>query len=97
MKIKIGDETREVTALWFISACNRRGVGIKLDWYRPFCGDGRAQAILGASPELGAAVLLELSKTDGEARDAISERVAILWLEGGPHSAADAARALIGR
>jgi hypothetical protein len=97
MKITIGDETREVTALGFISSCSRRGVEIKRNWFRPFCGDGLAQAILDASPELEAAVLLELSKTDGEARDAISERVAILWLEGGPHSAADAARALTGR
>jgi hypothetical protein len=96
-KITIGEETREVTAREFILACNRKGIKIKRHWFRPFCDDERAQAMLGASPELEAAVLLELSKGDGDIKDALSERMAILWVECSPHSAMDAARALTGR
>ena len=97
MKITIKGRTMEVTVLEFISACNRQGTAIKRDWFRLSCADERARTILDASPELEAAVLLELSKTDGEVRDFLMERAAILWAEGCPHSATDAAKALIGR
>jgi hypothetical protein len=97
MKITIKGRTREITALEFISACKRRGAAIKRDWFRLSCADERARTILDASPELEAAVLLELSKTDGEVRDFLMERAAILWAENCSHSAADAAKALIGR
>jgi hypothetical protein len=97
MKITIGEETREVTAREFILACNRKGAQIKRNWFRLSCADCRAQLILAASPELEAAVLLELAKTDGEIRDFLAERAAILWTEGLPYSATDAAKALIGR
>jgi hypothetical protein len=97
MMITIGEETREVTALEFISACNRRGAAIKRNLFRLSCDDERGQAILDVSPELEAAVLLELAKTDGEVRDSLGERIAILWVEGLPHSAMDAAKALVGR
>jgi hypothetical protein len=97
MKVSIGEETREVSAREFVSACAREGVEIKRNWFRPFCDDKRAQAILGASPELEAAVLLEISKTDGEVKDALAERAALLWAEGCPYSASHAARALTGR
>ena len=97
MKITIKGRTRDVTALEFISACNRRVTAIKRDWFRLSCADERARTILDASPELEAAVLLELSKTDGEVSGFLMERAAILWVEGLPHSATDAARALTGR
>jgi hypothetical protein len=97
IKITIGEETREVTAREFVLACSRKGIEIKRHWFCPFCDDKRAQAMFDASPELEAAILLELSKGDGEIKDALSERMAILWVEGSPHSAMDAARALTGR
>jgi hypothetical protein len=97
MKVTIGEETREVITSEFISACNRKGIAIKQDWFRLSCDDERARAILAASPELEAAILLELSKTDREVRDFLAERSAILWAEDCPHSAIDAARALTGR
>jgi hypothetical protein len=97
MKVSIGYETREITAREFILACTRKGVEIKRNWFRPFCDDSRAQAILDASPELEGAVLLELSKTDCEVKDALTERAALLWAEGCPYSAPHAARALTGR
>jgi hypothetical protein len=97
MKITIKGKTREVTALEFISACKRRGATIKRDWFRLSCADERARTILDASPELEAVILLELSKTDGEVRDFLMERAAILWVEGCPHSETDAAKAMIGR
>ena len=97
MEVRIGCEVREVSALEFIESCKCRGVGIKRDWYRQFCANGHAQAILDASPALEADVLIALAKEDIEVRDALKERMAILWLEGQPRSATDAARALTGR
>lgn len=97
MKVRIGCEVREVSALEFIESCKCRGVGINRGWYRPFCANGHAQAILDASPELEADVLIALAKEDIEVRDALKERMAILWVEGLPHSAMDAAKALTGR
>jgi hypothetical protein len=97
IKVTIGEETRDISAREFISACERRGIGIRLDSCRPVCGDKSGQAILDASPELEAAVLLEMAASDTGARDALKERMAILWTEGLPHSAMDAARAMTGR
>ena len=97
MKITVKGRTREVTALEFISSCNRRGTAIKRDWFRLSCADERARVLLDASPELEAAVLLELSGADGEIRDSLAEREAILWVEGLPRSAMDAARVMTGR
>jgi hypothetical protein len=42
-------------------------------------------------------VLIDLARTDGEIRDALMEREAILAAENLPCRAMDAARALIGR
>jgi hypothetical protein len=97
LKVRIGCEVREVSALEFIESCKCRGVEIKRDWYRPFCAHEQAQAILDASPDLEADVLIALAKDDIEVRDALKERITILWVEGLPHSAMDAARALTGR
>jgi hypothetical protein len=96
-RVKIGGEAREISASEFIGSCKRRGVEIKRACYRPFCANPQAQAILGASPELEAAVLIELARTNGEIRDALMEREAILAAENLPCHAMDAARALIGR
>ena len=95
--VTIGGETRKISAMEFISACKRRGAAIKRDWFRLSCADERARTILDASLELEAAVLLELSRTDSEVRDFLMERAAILWAGNCPHSATDAAKALIGR
>jgi hypothetical protein len=97
MKITVRERTREVTAREFILACERKGAAIKRGWFRLSSTDSRAQLILAASPELEAAVLLELSKADGEIRGFLAERTAILRAEGCPHSAMDAARCLTGR
>jgi hypothetical protein len=97
MRVKIGNETREITASEFIQACKRRGVEIKLEGYRPYCDHRDAQAILDASPELEGAVLIELAKNCTELRDALRERQAILWAENLPHSPLETARALTGR
>jgi hypothetical protein len=97
MRVIIGGEAREVSASEFICSCRRRGVEIERDCYRPFCTRPQAQAILDASPELEAAVRLVLARTNGEIRDALMEREAILSAENLPCRAMNAARALTGR
>jgi hypothetical protein len=97
MRVKIGGEAREVSACEFIESCERKSVEIKRDWYRPFCEHPQAQAILDASPELEAAILLEMAKNDSEIRDALMERKAILLAENLPCRTMDAARALTAR
>jgi 2-C-methyl-D-erythritol 4-phosphate cytidylyltransferase len=97
MKVSIGGETREISAREFVSACKRQGVVLRLDWYRPVCGHGQAQAILDASSDLRAAVLIEIAARDMELCDALKERIAILWADDLPHSAMDAAMAMTGR
>jgi hypothetical protein len=97
MRVEIGNESREITATEFIAACKRNGVEIQLHSYRPFCARHDAQAILEASPELEAAVLIELAKTNREIFDALKEREAILWAGNLPHSLQKTARALMGK
>ena len=97
MRVTIGEETREVTAREFVSACNRSGTAIKLDLFRPVCDHEQARAILDASAELEAALLIEMAAGYAEIRDALKERMAILWVEGLSHSSMDATRAMIGR
>jgi hypothetical protein len=96
-RVKIGGESRDVSPSEFIRFCEHKGVEIKYACYRPFCAHLQAQAILDASPELEAAVLIEMARADGEIRDALMEREAILAAENLPCRAMDAARALIGR
>lgn len=98
--VRIGNEERTTTAVQFIDICARQGVGIELDdWFRfRLCGHDdlatQARRLLDASPELSAAVLLELARDNSILADALAEREAILWAEGEPCEVIDVARAL---
>jgi EAL domain-containing protein (putative c-di-GMP-specific phosphodiesterase class I) len=100
IRVTVGTETRIITPLQFMDSCEKRGVQAEVgDWFNVrLCGHGdvtrKFKKLLEASPELEAAVLIELAKANGELLDALAEREAILFIEGLPHESIDVALAM---
>ena len=87
-RVKLGGVGRLVSGDEFLSSCERWGVRARGDgWGRvvlsgPSPHVERGRVLLAASPELEAAVLLELAKGDANLRDILEERRAIRWADG---------------
>ena len=89
------------TGAGFLTSCRLRGIRARVSsWGRVvLLGHPRvvdqARRILRTSPELEAAVLLELAEWDKALLDLLEERAAILWADGLPDSPLDAALSLL--
>ena len=102
VRVELCGGARLVSGEEFLSSCGRRGVRARGDSGGRVVLSGppphvdQARALLAASLELEAAVVLELAKEDGALCDLLEERRAIRWADDLSDDMESAALATVG-